>query len=74
MRELYCAPGNGGIAGVAECVPIQVNQFAEIAEFAVDHAIDLVVIGPDDPLSEGIVDFLEAKQLTVFGPSKCSDY
>lgn len=68
VRELYCAPGNGGIAGVAECVPIQVNQFAEIAEFAVDHAIDLVVIGPDDPLSEGIVDFLEAKQLTVFGP------
>lgn len=44
------------------------NQFAEIAEFAVDHAIDLIVIGPDDPLSEGIVDFLEAKQLTVFGP------
>ncbi|MEK3912911.1 phosphoribosylamine--glycine ligase [Paenibacillus sp. FSL H7-0331] len=68
VRELYCAPGNGGIAGVAECVPIQVNQFAEIAEFAVDHAIDLIVIGPDDPLSEGIVDFLEAKQLTVFGP------
>lgn len=68
VRDLYCAPGNGGIAGVAECVPIQVNQFAEIAEFAVDHAIDLVVIGPDDPLSEGIVDFLEAKQLTVFGP------
>ncbi|SFM06876.1 phosphoribosylamine--glycine ligase [Paenibacillus sp. 1_12] len=68
VQELYCAPGNGGIAGVAECVPIQVNQFAEIAEFAVDHAIDLVVIGPDDPLSEGIVDYLEAKQLTVFGP------
>ncbi|WP_240421707.1 phosphoribosylamine--glycine ligase [Paenibacillus periandrae] len=68
VRKLYCAPGNGGIAGVAECVPIQVNQFAEIAEFAVDHAIDLVVIGPDDPLSEGIVDFLEAKQITVFGP------
>jgi phosphoribosylamine--glycine ligase len=68
VRELYCAPGNGGIAGVAECVPIQVNQFAEIAEFAIGHAIDLVVIGPDDPLSEGIVDYLEAKQLAVFGP------
>lgn len=68
VRELYCAPGNGGIAGVAECVPIQVNQFAEIAEFALGHAIDLVVIGPDDPLSEGIVDYLEAKQILVFGP------
>jgi phosphoribosylamine--glycine ligase len=68
VRELYCAPGNGGIAGIAECVPIQVNQFAEIAEFASSRAIDLVVIGPDDPLSEGIVDYLEARRLTVFGP------
>ncbi|KEQ23858.1 phosphoribosylamine--glycine ligase [Paenibacillus tyrfis] len=68
VTELYCAPGNGGIASVAECVAIQVNQFEEIAQFAIDHTIDLVVIGPDDPLSEGIVDHLEAKGLTVFGP------
>ncbi|CAG7645845.1 phosphoribosylamine--glycine ligase [Paenibacillus allorhizosphaerae] len=68
VQELYCAPGNGGIASVAECVPIQVNQFEEIAQFALDHTIDLVVIGPDDPLSEGIVDHLEAKNITVFGP------
>ncbi|MBE1446281.1 phosphoribosylamine--glycine ligase [Paenibacillus sp. OAS669] len=68
VQELYCAPGNGGIAGVAECVPIQVNQFEEIGEFAIDNAIDLVVIGPDDPLSEGIVDHLEAKNIPVFGP------
>ncbi|WP_028549890.1 phosphoribosylamine--glycine ligase [Paenibacillus sp. UNC451MF] len=68
VQELYCAPGNGGIAGVAECVPLQVNQFEEIGEFAIDNAIDLVVIGPDDPLSEGIVDHLEAKKIPVFGP------
>ncbi len=68
VTELYCAPGNGGIASVAECVPIQVNQFEEIAQFAIDQTIDLVVIGPDDPLSEGIVDHLEAKGLSVFGP------
>ncbi|WP_010497628.1 phosphoribosylamine--glycine ligase [Paenibacillus elgii] len=68
VTDLYCAPGNGGIASVAECVPIQVNQFEEIAQFAIDHTIDLVVIGPDDPLSEGIVDHLEAEGLTVFGP------
>ncbi|TDF95532.1 phosphoribosylamine--glycine ligase [Paenibacillus piri] len=68
VQELYCAPGNGGIAGVAECVPLQVNQFEEIGQFALDHAIDLVVIGPDDPLSEGIVDHLEAKRIPVFGP------
>ncbi|NOU98376.1 phosphoribosylamine--glycine ligase [Paenibacillus sp. LMG 31456] len=70
VRELYCAPGNGGIAEVAECVPIQVNQFEEIGQFALDHSIDLVVIGPDDPLSEGIVDHLEAKKIPVFGPRK----
>ncbi|MDF2959205.1 MAG: phosphoribosylamine--glycine ligase [Paenibacillus sp.] len=70
VRELYCAPGNGGIAEVAECVPIQVNQFEEIGVFALDNAIDLVVIGPDDPLSEGIVDHLEAKKIPVFGPRK----
>lgn len=68
VRELYCAPGNGGIADIAECVPLQVNQFEEIGEFAIDNTIDLVVIGPDDPLSEGIVDHLEAKGLSVFGP------
>ncbi|TVY06967.1 phosphoribosylamine--glycine ligase [Paenibacillus cremeus] len=68
IQELYCAPGNGGIAGLAECVPYQVNQFEEIAQFAIDHTIDLVVIGPDDPLSEGIVDHLEAKGIPVFGP------
>ncbi|MCZ8516174.1 phosphoribosylamine--glycine ligase [Paenibacillus filicis] len=68
VSELYCAPGNGGIAEVAECVPLQVNQFEEIGQFAVDLAIDLVVIGPDDPLADGIVDHLEAKGLTVFGP------
>src|SRR5206468_4816662 len=44
------------------------NQFEEIAQFACDNEIDLVVIGPDDPLAEGIVDYLEAKQITVFGP------
>ncbi|WP_284642164.1 phosphoribosylamine--glycine ligase [Paenibacillus silviterrae] len=70
IQELYCAPGNGGIAGLAECVAINENQFDELASFAIDHNIDLVVIGPDDPLSEGIVDHLEAKNLTVYGPRK----
>ncbi len=68
VSELYCAPGNGGIAAVAECVPISVDKFAEIAQFALDQSIDLVVIGPDDPLAAGIVDHLEGKGLTVYGP------
>ncbi|AFC33477.1 PurD [Paenibacillus mucilaginosus 3016] len=68
VQELYCAPGNGGIASVAECVPIGVHQFEEIGQFALDKNIDLVVIGPDDPLAAGIVDHLERKNLKVFGP------
>jgi phosphoribosylamine--glycine ligase len=70
VKEIYCAPGNGGIAQLAEIVPIEEHQFEEISVFAIDHNIDLVVIGPDDPLAAGIVDYLEAKQLPVFGPRK----
>jgi phosphoribosylamine--glycine ligase len=70
IKEIYCAPGNGGIADIAECVAIQENQFEEISQFALDHNINLVVIGPDDPLAEGIVDYLEAKNILVYGPRK----
>jgi len=70
IKELYCAPGNGGIARLAECVPIEEKQFEEISRFAIDHSIDLVVVGPDDPLSEGIVDYLEERGVVVYGPRK----
>ncbi|EFM10741.1 phosphoribosylamine/glycine ligase [Paenibacillus curdlanolyticus YK9] len=70
VKEIYCAPGNAGIAQVAECVPIQVNQFDELIQFACDNSIDLVVVGPDDPLADGIVDAFEAKNIPVFGPRK----
>jgi phosphoribosylamine--glycine ligase len=70
IKQIYCAPGNGGIAEIAECVAIQENQFEEISQFALDHNIGLVVIGPDDPLSEGIVDYLEAKNILVYGPRR----
>ncbi|WP_028558864.1 phosphoribosylamine--glycine ligase [Paenibacillus pinihumi] len=70
VSEIYCAPGNAGIAQLAECVPIAVDKFDELVQFSVDHAIDLVVIGPDDPLAAGIVDAFEAKNIPVFGPRK----
>lgn len=70
VQRIYCAPGNGGISELAECVPIEEHQFEEISVFAIDHSIDLVVVGPDDPLSAGIVDYLEAKRIPVFGPRK----
>lgn len=70
VDKIYCAPGNAGIAGIAECVPIGVMEFEKLADFAVKEGIDLTVIGPDDALGGGIVDVFEAKGLRVFGPRK----
>lgn len=69
---IYCAPGNAGIAQVAELVPIQVHEFQKLAAFAREKQLDLVVIGPDDPLVEGIVDAIEeaAPGIPVYGPRK----
>lgn len=69
-ERIYCAPGNAGIAQIAELVPIQVNEFERLADFALEKKIGLVVVGPDDPLAEGIVDVLEGKNIPVFGPRK----
>lgn len=70
MEKLYCAPGNAGIAEIAECVDIPVDDFEALSDFALEKEIDLTVIGPDDPLVAGIVDVFEAKGLRVFGPRK----
>jgi len=70
VTALYCAPGNAGIAQLAECAPIPVDRFAEQIQFAKDHAIDLVVVGPDDPLAAGIVDAFEEAGIPIFGPRK----
>ncbi len=70
VDKIYCAPGNAGIAQVAQLVPLKADQFDELADFAVEHEIDLTVIGMDDPLVGGIVDVFEARGLRVFGPRK----
>lgn len=70
VKQLFCAPGNAGIAELAECVPIMENDFEKLAQFAIDQEIDLVVVGPEDPLFHGLVDVLEEKGITVFGPRK----
>lgn len=72
VKELFCAPGNAGIARLAECVPIAVSQFDELIRFAKDAAIDLVFVGPDDPLADGIVDAFEAAGIPAFGPNKAA--
>ena len=70
VTKIYCAPGNAGIAEVAECVPIGAMEFDKLADFAVEHQVDLTIVGMDDPLVGGIVDVFEDRGLRVFGPRK----
>ena len=70
VEKIYCAPGNAGIGLIAECIPIGVMEFDKIAEFAREREIDLIIVGPDDPLAAGLVDVLEAAGLRAFGPRK----
>ena len=73
VEKLYCAPGNAGIASVAECVPIKAEDLEGIRDFCVEHAVDMAVIGPEVPLSMGITDVLNEAGIRVFGPDKnCS--
>jgi len=67
-QALYCAPGNAGIACEAECVPIPVDAVDELVAFAVDEAMDLVVVGPEAPLVAGLVDRLRHEGILAFGP------
>ena len=68
VDKIYCAPGNAGIADLAECVPIGVMEFDKLTDFALKEGIDLTVVAPDDPLVAGAVDAFEAKGLRAFGP------
>ncbi|HAK58126.1 MAG TPA: phosphoribosylamine--glycine ligase [Lachnospiraceae bacterium] len=68
VDEIYCAPGNGGIAQIAECVDIGPMEFDKLADFAEEKQIDLTIVGMDDPLVGGIVDVFEERGLRVFGP------
>ena len=70
LRELYCAPGNGGIAELAECVAIAADDIEGICAFAEERTIDLTVVGPELPLTLGLVDRLEARGLRAFGPRR----
>jgi len=69
LTKLYAAPGNPGIANLAECVPLDVSDHAAVIRFAQEHKIDLVVIGPEAPLVAGLADDLEATGIPAFGPS-----
>jgi phosphoribosylamine---glycine ligase len=70
VEKVYCAPGNAGTAIDGENVPIDVNEFDKLIKFAKKHEIGLTVIGPEEPLANGIVDAFQKQGLRVFGPSK----
>jgi phosphoribosylamine--glycine ligase len=72
LKKLYCAPGNGGIAQVAECVAIDICDHETVINFCKDKQIDLVVIGPEAPLVAGMADDLRAQGIKAFGPSKAA--
>ena len=70
VKEIFCAPGNPGIAQLATCLPIGVTDIVELADFAETMKVDLTVVGPELPLTLGLVDELAKRQLLAFGPNK----
>ena len=70
VDKIYCAPGNAGIAALAECVDIKAMEFEKLTAFAKEKAIDLCIVGMDDPLVGGLVDEMEAAGIRTFGPRK----
>lgn len=72
VEKVFCAPGNAGIASVAECIGIGIDEYEKLAEFAIENDIGLTVVGPEAPLCGGLVDVFKTKNLKVFGPDKKS--
>jgi phosphoribosylamine--glycine ligase len=70
VSKVYCAPGNGGIASIAEIVPYKENQIKELISFVQEEGIDLTFVGPENPLLDGIVDQFEEAGLRIYGPRK----
>src|SRR5512133_3948505 len=70
VKELYAAPGNGGIASIATCVPIESTDIIELADFAESLRMDLTIVGPEVPLTLGIVDEFQKRGLHIFGPTR----
>ena len=74
LTRLYMAPGNPGMASLGECVNLKVSDFAAIGQFALDHDIRLLVVGPENPLVDGIADYFKTtpglSQVGVIGPTK----
>ena len=72
VGKIFCAPGNAGIARQAECVPIGDTEVERLRDFAVAHAVDLTVVGPESALAAGVIDAFKAAGLRIFGPTKAA--
>jgi phosphoribosylamine--glycine ligase len=70
VKEIFCIPGNAGTLKIATNVMLNINEFDKVYKFINDNSIDLVVVGPEQPLVNGIVDYLEKFNIKVFGPNK----
>jgi len=70
IRKIYCFPGNAGTSDIAENISLNLEDFDELKKFIISNKIDLIVVGPEKPLVDGIVDFLEENKIKVFGPNK----
>lgn len=72
VEKIYCAPGNGGIEGLAQCVAVKATDIEGMCAFAVENGIDFCVVAPDDPLALGMVDEMEKRGIPAFGPTKAA--
>jgi phosphoribosylamine--glycine ligase len=70
--DLYCAPGNAGIAELAQCIPVSASDHKSLIEFAQTNAIDMTIVGPEGPLADGIVDEFEGCGLKIVGPNSAA--
>jgi|WetSurMetagenome_2_1015567.scaffolds.fasta_scaffold00471_5 phosphoribosylamine---glycine ligase len=72
VDKIYCTPGNAGIAGIAECIEVAPDDFSALLDFVKYEWIDLTIVGPEDPLSKGIVDIFEKEGRRILGPTKAA--
>jgi len=70
VKKIYSIPGNAGTSDISENINLPLNDFSKIEKFIKDKNIDLIVVGPEQPLVDGIVDYFENKNINIFGPNK----
>ena len=70
INKIYCIPGNAGTSSIAENVSLDLNNYENLKQFIIQNNIDIVIIGPEKPLVDGLADFLEKNGIKVFGPNK----